>query len=235
MQKRLLTYRSVSKVAGQRLVNGASGVTSGVEDGVVGTAQAGGRVRILQVARSAFVERGFAAVSMQEIADAAGLTKAAIYYHFRDKQELFEAVVMAEMERLHQGVAEQLAAGPPLRAQLERVTAFALSVTRGDRLRLIEDAHRYCVKERMLAMREQIETPFSLLREAFAAAQARGEMRDCDLDLVVNLFVGMVEGQIKGPDIGAVIDLPPDDLARSIVGVLMDGIAASPPPPSPSA
>lgn len=195
-----------------------------VEEAVVGTPQVGGRARILQVARAAFVERGYAAVSMQEIAGAASLTKAAIYYHFRDKQELFEAVVMAEMERLYQGLVEQLAAGPPLRSQLERVTAFALGVDRGDRTRLIEEAHRYCVKERMLTLREQIETPFSLLRDAFAAAQVRGEISECNVDLVLSLFVSMVEGQIKGPDIGIVIDLPPDELARALVSVLMDGI-----------
>lgn len=206
-----------------------------MENDVMSTAQVGGRARILQVARAAFVERGYAAVSMQEIADAAGLTKAAIYYHFRDKQELFEAVVIAEMERLHQGVAEQLALGPPLRAQLERVTAFALGVGRGDRTRLIKDAHRYSVRERLLTLREQIETPFSLLRDAFAAAQARGEIGECNLDLVLALFVSMVEGQIKGSDIGLVIDLPPDDLARDIVGVLLDGIAAPPQPPAPHA
>jgi AcrR family transcriptional regulator len=214
-------------VSGQQLVNGATGVTVGAEDGVVGTAQAGGRARILEVARAAFVERGYAAVSMQEIADAAGLTKAAIYYHFRDKQELFEAVVIAEMERLHQGVAVQLGLGPPLRAQLERVVAFALGVSRGDRIRLIDDAHRYCVKERLVTLREQIETPFSLLRDAFAAAQARGEIGECNLDLVLALFISMVEGQIKGSDIGIEVDLPPDELARSLVGVLLDGIATS--------
>ena len=197
---------------------------------MVSTAQAGGRARILEVARAAFVERGYAAVSMQEIADAANLTKAAIYYHFRDKQELFEAVVLAEMERLYQGLMEQLAAGPPLRAQLERVTAFALGADRGDRTRLIQDAHRYCVKERMLALREQIETPFGLLRDAIADAQVRGEIRDCNIDLVLGLFISMVEGQIKGHDIGVVVDLPPDDLARALVGVLMDGIATSPQP-----
>jgi AcrR family transcriptional regulator len=218
-------------VADEKLVNGAAAVGVNVGDGVASTAQAGGRARILQVARAAYVERGFAAVSMQEIADAAGLTKAAIYYHFRDKQELFEAVVMAEMERLHLGVAEQLAPGPPLRSQLERVTAFALGVTRGDRIRLIEDAHRYCDKTRMRGLREQIATPFGLLRDAFAAAQARGEIGECDLDLVLALYIGMIESQIKGSDIGALIDLPPDDLARAIVGVLLDGIGMRPQTP----
>jgi AcrR family transcriptional regulator len=203
-----------------------------VEDGVVGEGQAGGRARILQVARAAFVDRGYAAVSMQELADAAGLTKAAIYYHFRDKQELFEAVVWAEMERLHQGVAEQLALGPPLRAQLERIAAFALGETRGDRTRLIDDVHRHCAKERLMGLREQMESPYGLLREAFADAQTRGEIRQGDLDLMVALFISMIEGQIKGISARAVINLPPEELARSVVSVLLDGIATSPQPPS---
>ena len=191
------------------------------------SAPPGGRARILQVARTAFVERGYAAVSMQEIADAAALTKAAIYYHFRDKQELFEAVVLAEMERMHQGVAEQLAAGPPLRFQLERVAASALGVRRVDRTRLFADAHRYCVKERLPVVREQIDTSYGLLRDAFADAQERGEIGPCDLDLVLALFISMIEGQIKGTGMGGEIDLPPEELARAIVGVLMNGIAAS--------
>lgn len=188
----------------------------------------GGRERILQVARAAFVERGYADVSMQEIAAAAKLTKAAIYYHFRDKQELLEAVVIAEMAQLIHGVGEQLAAGPPLRAQLERISAFALGADRGDRTRLITDAKRICGDERVHTLRAQIDTPYGLLRDAFASAQERGEIGPGNLDLMVTLFINMIEGQVKGSGMAPVIDLPPDELARAIVGLFMDGIAASP-------
>lgn len=184
-----------------------------------------GRERILQVARATFVERGYDAVSMQEIADAARLTKAAIYYHFRDKQELLEAVVVAEMGRLIQGVGEQLAPGPPLRAQLERVATFALNARRGDLGRLINDAHRYCGDERLHVLRDQIDTPYGLLRDAFASAQDRQEIKAGDVDLMLTLFINMIEGQVKGSGMGPDIDLPPDEFARAIVGLLMDGIA----------
>jgi AcrR family transcriptional regulator len=196
-----------------------------LEERGLGTAPPGGRERILQVARAAFVERGYDAVSMQEIADAARLTKAAIYYHFRDKQELLEAVVVAEMGRLIQGVGEQLAAGPPLRAQLERVALFALDAHRGDRIRLINDAHRYCGDDRVHVLRDQIDTPYGLLRDAFASAQERGEIRAGNIDLMLTLFINMIEGQLKGSRMGPDIDLPPDQLSRSIVDLLMDGIA----------
>ena len=198
-----------------------------VEEHTVSTERAGGRDRILQVARAAFVDRGYADVSMQEIADAAGLTKPAIYYHFTDKQDLFEAVVIAEMVHLHHGVAEQLAPGPPLRAQLERVAAFALGAERGDLSRLIADAHRYCGRDRLRVLKAQIETPFGLLRAAFVAAQEQGEIGDCDIDRVLTFYLNMIEGQLKGSGFGVVIDASPEDLARSITNLLMDGIATS--------
>jgi AcrR family transcriptional regulator len=199
-----------------------------LEERGLSTAPPGGRERILQVAREAFVERGYEVVSMQEIADAARLTKAAIYYHFRDKQELLEAVVLAEMGRLIQGVEEQLAAGPSLRAQLERVALFALDAHRGDRSRLINDARRCCGDERLHALRDQIETPYGMLRDAFVAAEERGEISVDNIDLVLTLFINMIEGQVKEAGMGPAIDLPPDQLARAIVGILMDGIATSP-------
>ena len=196
-----------------------------VEERTASTAQSGGRARILQVARAAFVERGYADVSMQDIAGAARLTKAGIYYHFKDKLDLFEAVVIAEMERLHQGVSEQLAPGPPLRSQLERVTTFALGADRGDLSRLIADAQRYCGRDRLRVLKAQIETPFGLLRAAFVAAQERGEIGDSDIDRVLTLYLNMIEGQLKGSGFGVVIDASPEELARSITNLLMDGIA----------
>jgi len=43
-------------------------------------------------ARRLFGERGFAAVSIEEIADEAGVTRGALYHHFDDKRALFRAV-----------------------------------------------------------------------------------------------------------------------------------------------
>ncbi|MBV9529232.1 TetR/AcrR family transcriptional regulator [Sphingomonas sp.] len=48
---------------------------------------------IVAAAAALFRERGFAATSMQEIADAVGLTRPALYYHFRNKEEILESLV----------------------------------------------------------------------------------------------------------------------------------------------
>jgi AcrR family transcriptional regulator len=51
------------------------------------------RARILDAALDVFSEHGFEGSSLQEIADRLELTKAALYYYFRSKDELLEALV----------------------------------------------------------------------------------------------------------------------------------------------
>ncbi|MBI3964266.1 MAG: TetR/AcrR family transcriptional regulator, partial [Chloroflexi bacterium] len=61
--------------------------------GVVVPAEAteGTRQAILEAALALFADRGFAATSVADVAERAGVSKAAIYWHFRDKEALLEA------------------------------------------------------------------------------------------------------------------------------------------------
>ena len=61
------------------------------------------RARILDVALELIADRGFAATSTREIAERLGFTKAALYYHFRTKDDLLAAIVgtvMTDLETL---------------------------------------------------------------------------------------------------------------------------------------
>ena len=46
------------------------------------------RERILDVAYASIVEKGFAATSIEELVEAAGITKSGFFYHFRDKNDM---------------------------------------------------------------------------------------------------------------------------------------------------
>src|SRR5262249_32287631 len=64
------------------------------------------RSQLVRVARRLFAERGYAQVPAEEIVAAAGLTRGALYHHFRDKTELFRAVFEeVESEVTAQGAA----------------------------------------------------------------------------------------------------------------------------------
>ena len=46
------------------------------------------RERILDIAYESIVEKGFAATSIEELVEAAGITKSGFFYHFRDKNDM---------------------------------------------------------------------------------------------------------------------------------------------------
>ena len=55
---------------------------------------------ILKIASKEFAKYGYKGVSLENIAKKAGISKAAIYYHFKNKAELFEAVLTPKLEKL---------------------------------------------------------------------------------------------------------------------------------------
>ncbi len=55
------------------------------------------RTALLTTARELFTKQGYADTSTEEIVRQAGVTRGALYYHFRDKADLFQAV-FAEVE-----------------------------------------------------------------------------------------------------------------------------------------
>jgi AcrR family transcriptional regulator len=66
------------------------------------------RRAILDAATALFSERGFGAVSVQEIADAAGAHKTTVLYHFETKEALHEAVLAEALGRIAQVMREFL-------------------------------------------------------------------------------------------------------------------------------
>jgi AcrR family transcriptional regulator len=56
------------------------------------------RDRVVDCALSLFAERGTTAVSMRELADAAGVTVPGLYYHFASKADLVRAVYRERVE-----------------------------------------------------------------------------------------------------------------------------------------
>ncbi len=63
------------------------------------------RERLLREAARLLAERGYADVSISDIAGAAGVTKGAVYHQFAGKAELLEAVVAQLLERVGDAVA----------------------------------------------------------------------------------------------------------------------------------
>ena len=72
---------------------------------------------IVKAAVKTFLENGYAATSMNEVAEQAGVIKATIYSHFADKQQLFKAVIEEVVLKK---------AGPELAALEEKLPVLSL-------------------------------------------------------------------------------------------------------------
>jgi AcrR family transcriptional regulator len=82
------------------------------------------RRRLLDVALDLFAERGYDGTSLQMIADKVGVTKAAVYYHFRTKADILEALNECAVEAMD----EVLDAVSQIRSRRERTERLAVGI-----------------------------------------------------------------------------------------------------------
>ena len=66
------------------------------------------RAALVTTARALFAERGYAGVGTEEVVRHAGLTRGALYHHFRDKQDLFRAVFEQTEEEIMQMIVARV-------------------------------------------------------------------------------------------------------------------------------
>lgn len=77
--------------------------------------------KIIIAAKEVFHEKGLAGARMQEIADASGVNKALLHYHFKSKDELFRSVLLAGIVEVFPVLMGTLNANMPLREKLKTV------------------------------------------------------------------------------------------------------------------
>lgn len=89
------------------------------------------KAHILEIAREQFFKKGYAATSINTIVDAASVTKPTVYYHFKNKEGLFAALVEEAYDRCFEhragAVDENAAASEKIYQIVEADFSFCLS------------------------------------------------------------------------------------------------------------
>lgn len=85
------------------------------------------RAALMKTARTMFAERGYARTSLEEVARRAAMTTGALYHQYRDKQDLFRAVLDELQVETFERIRERSRArvGPAGRQSWERFAAAA--------------------------------------------------------------------------------------------------------------
>ena len=104
------------------------------------------RNAILDAAEQAFCERGYAATTLEQISRAAGVTRGAFYWHFKDKSQLLAALharILLPQEQFLAAAADTAGPGDPLdqllHAGLEALREFEVDQSRQRMFRIMSD------------------------------------------------------------------------------------------------
>jgi AcrR family transcriptional regulator len=98
------------------------------------------RAEILRVALGLFTEKGFASTSTRDISEALGITKSALYYHFRNKDEIVTSLVQQRRHDLDE-LVNWIAAQPRTPDLLQRAALRWIESTTPERLQAMRLIH----------------------------------------------------------------------------------------------
>ncbi len=193
-----------------------------------------GKERILATAEQLFLEHGYKAVSIRDIAHACNVTNAALYYYFPSKEALFREVLRHHIVQLVHALQQARENTPgPLKAQLtamlqvyahwvltKRASFFAV---RRDLLSLAQRATQKGERRPFRDIVATLTSPFeSVLQQAVAEGLLRPSPGKAPLS---NILLGMLHGLLheeeQPPSITA------EDAARWVVDVFWRGLSPS--------
>lgn len=112
------------------------------------------RAALMLAARGLFEERGYAGTGTPQIVATAKLTRGALYHHFTDKAELFEAVARQVAQEVADEIARQTAGHTdPVEALMAGAQAyFAAMAGRGRARLLLLEAPAVLTADRVMAL-----------------------------------------------------------------------------------
>ena len=181
-----------------------------------------GRQRLLEISEKLFTQLGYQAVSIRDIATAAGVTNAALYYHFPNKDALFDEVIEHYADKLAQRLQVAGAKADTPRKQLAAMLyEYAKNVPERRSLlfslrRQPDDVDRKQLDRQHNRMVNRMLAPIEI---TINSAVDQGELRNLSNEyspasLLLGLFHGMLqhrrncsEYQINAEDINLVIDI----------------------------
>ncbi|MDQ0309076.1 AcrR family transcriptional regulator [Kitasatospora herbaricolor] len=188
------------------------------------------RERIINVALELFSEQGYEQTSLREIADRLGVTKAALYYHFKTKDDIVHGIVDTMSAPIDEAIAwgEQKPWSPELRDELVRRFGAGMS-ERAPLLRFFHENQPAMrdspagleFKERMVAMIRLVHGPGATFEDRLRATMSLFTINSAMFLLKHGAPEGPVEPLAQAGEAGGACgEAKPEALAESLSAAL---------------
>ena len=183
---------------------------------------------LLESAEASFLSRNYADVTMEEIAEAVGVTKGAAYHHFANKESLYVAMLQSALLD-QQALLRTAVAGPgTCQERLRRLTQIFLDLPREKRdvMKLVRrdinifkaPVRNQLVRAYQSALPDQIEV---IMRDGIRD----GELAPVDARLLSWLYVAIVE-VILTPYAERVLEIQ-QEMLDFVIRLFFSGIGAA--------
>jgi AcrR family transcriptional regulator len=185
------------------------------------------RTALLDAAKRLFAKQGFVATSIDDVAEAARVTKGAVYHHFRDKSELFEAVFRAEQTRvLTRVMAAAPASKSPWDQLLARIDAYIdCFIANNDHRALLLQANVALGSDRCRAIDESLALP--AMKIGLEKLMAQGAIKQLPVEMLARvLFSALCEAAMTAAVQGKEASRKE---ASQVLRSIVDGLRRAPP------
>lgn len=176
------------------------------------------RAQIVDAAVEEFLERGFAAASMDRIAGRAGVSKRTVYKHFAGKEALFHAILEQMAERVAQALDLAYRRGRPIEEQLRALGwAEGRLLLSPDFMRLARVTLGETLRDRKLAAQTDAKMQqFCTFQTFIADAQADGALKPADPAVAAEQFLAMIKARAFWPVIFSGVCLSEAEMGKAI-------------------
>ena len=156
------------------------------------------RAEIIEATFFCIALKGYSNITMQDIADSAGVSKGVIHYYFRNKEELFLSVFEKLIGDLDAHIARRVAQADTPPEQIRAVIGAVFEKIRGNKKFQIVLLDFWAHSTRNATLKKVNASQYSryrhLLKKIIADGIKQGQFRKCDPGQLASTLIGMIEG-----------------------------------------
>ncbi|RED65677.1 TetR family transcriptional regulator [Cohnella lupini] len=150
------------------------------------------RDKVLMAASAMFMEFGYEPVTINAIAERAGVTKASVYYYFTNKAVLFAKSVSAMMRRISSSTRKILEANSGIRDKLEQLAFTKMSRPHLEFESLLREAIPFLSAEQLDDIRKAEHSIHEVIAKTFQEAMDAGEIARANSLLLSHAFTALL-------------------------------------------
>jgi len=181
------------------------------------------RKAILQAAASAFVENGYGATSVDDIAERLGVSKPTLYYHVGGKQDLLGASFSLALDAYSDAVEDVTATGMTGRERLHQVVQKYVEITttvHGRCLHRVPDVELTPeVRDRLRAVKRKVD---ACIRDLLREGVRDGSLRSADIRMSTFAISGAMNSIAQWYSPSG--KLSPDEIAERLWDSFAEGM-----------